>query len=504
MDHGHIGRGGEEEEALMRGDVTKEERHLMASWRGDGAKEEEHLVASYCSLGRRVHEESRKLWVVVGPTIFTSAATYSLTVITHALAGHLGDLELASVSIACTVLAGFNYGLMLGMASALETLCGQAFGAKKFHMMGVYMQRSWIVLLACDVLILPMYIFAEDLLLLTGQTPELSAMAGRVALWLIPLHFSYACLFPLRRFLQCQMKSYVNSAASATSLFVYVCTSWFFVSKLGLGLIGVALSLDISWWAATVTLFAYVSLGGCPETWDGFSVEAFTGLWEFVKLSAASGVMLCLENWYYRILILLTGNLKNAAVAVDALSICMTINGWEMSIPLAFFAGTGVRVANELGAGNGKGARFATIVSSTTSLVIGIFFWVLIVCFNNKVVLIFTTSIAVLNAVNKLSILLAFTILLNSIQPVLSGVAVGCGWQSMVAYINIGCYYVTGIPMGVLLGWLFNFGVLGIWAGMIGGTAVQTLILGVITNRCDWEKEARIATARMHKLSQVR
>jgi len=28
-----------------------------------------------------------------------------------------------------------------------------------------------------------------------------------------------------------------------------------------------------------------------------------------------------LENWYYRILILLTGNLKNAAIAVDALSI---------------------------------------------------------------------------------------------------------------------------------------------------------------------------------------
>jgi MATE family multidrug resistance protein len=28
-----------------------------------------------------------------------------------------------------------------------------------------------------------------------------------------------------------------------------------------------------------------------------------------------------LEHWYYRILILLTGNLKNAAVAVDALSI---------------------------------------------------------------------------------------------------------------------------------------------------------------------------------------
>lgn len=28
-----------------------------------------------------------------------------------------------------------------------------------------------------------------------------------------------------------------------------------------------------------------------------------------------------LENWYYRILVLLTGNLKNAEIAVDALSI---------------------------------------------------------------------------------------------------------------------------------------------------------------------------------------
>jgi MATE family multidrug resistance protein len=30
----------------------------------------------------------------------------------------------------------------------------------------------------------------------------------------------------------------------------------------------------------------------------------------------------------------------------------------------------------------------------------------------------------------------------------------------MVAYVNIGCYYFIGIPMGILLGWLFNLGVL--------------------------------------------
>ncbi|XP_042485431.1 protein DETOXIFICATION 25-like [Macadamia integrifolia] len=48
-----------------------------------------------------------------------------------------------------------------------------------------------------------------------------------------------------------------------------------------------------------------------------------------------------LENWYYKILLLMTGNLKNAKIAVDAFSICMTNNGWELMIPLAFSAATG-------------------------------------------------------------------------------------------------------------------------------------------------------------------
>lgn len=182
------------------------------------------------------------------------------------------------------------------MASALETLCGQAFGARKFHMMGVYMQRSWIVLFMCAVLLLPMYFFAEDVLLLTGQPPELAAMAGKVCVWFIPLHFSFAFLFPLQRFLQCQMRNSANAAAAAAALCVHLLASWLLVSRLRFGLAGIALTLNFSWWATGAMLFAYVACGGCPDTWHGFSLEAFAGMWEFVKLSSASGVML----WYAR------------------------------------------------------------------------------------------------------------------------------------------------------------------------------------------------------------
>ncbi|KAF8406068.1 hypothetical protein HHK36_008148 [Tetracentron sinense] len=150
-----------------------------------------------------------------------------------------------------------------------------------------------------------------------------------------------------------------------------------------------------------------------------------------------------------------------------------------------------VRVANELGAGNAKGAKFATTVSVVTSLVVGLFFWSFIMAFHDKLALIFNSSTAVLCAINGFATLLAFTILFNCIQPVLSGVAVGSGWQALVAYINIGCYYIIGVPLGVVLGWPLHFGIAGIWAGMISGTVVQTLILTFITLRCDWEKEVK-------------
>jgi MATE family multidrug resistance protein len=465
----------------------------------------EHDDGQITSLALRVWIESKKLWRIVGPAALTRVVSYSMLVITQAFAGHLGDLELAAMSIASSVVVGFDFGLLIGMASALETLCGQAYGAKKYYMLGVYLQRSWIVLLVCCVALLPLFFFATPILKLVGQPADVAELSGVVAMYLIPQHFSFALQFPLQRFLQSQLKNSVTAWVNLAAFVVHVLLSWLAVSRLQLGLMGTAVTLNISAWITVLGLLAYTICGGCPLTWAGFSGEAFSGLWEFFKLSASSGVMLCLENWYYRILILMTGNLENAKIAVDALSVCMNINGWEMMIPLSFFAGTGVRVANELGAGNGKGAKFATVVSVTQSIVIGLIFWLLIMLFHNELALIFTSSTLVLKAVSNLSLLLAFTVLLNSVQPILSGVAVGSGWQSYVAYINLGCYYLVGVPLGVLMGWVFHQGVMGIWAGMIfGGTAVQTVILCIITMRCDWEKEAAKVTMHVQKWSDTR
>ncbi|KAL6184669.1 hypothetical protein ACLB2K_046069 [Fragaria x ananassa] len=273
------------------------------------------------SLPSRVWIETKKLWRVVGPAVVSRLAGYSMNVITQAFAGHLGDNELAAISIVNNVIVGFSFGLLLGMASALETLCGQAFGAKRYSLLGIYLQRSWIVLFVCCILLSPIFIFASPILKLLGQTDEVSELSGVVSLWLLPLHFSCAFMFPLQRFLQSQLKNFVTLWMSLVVVVVHTLVSWIFVYVLDFGLVGAAVALDISWWLLCFVLLVYATCGWCPLSWPGLSMEAFSGIWEFVKLSTASGVMLCLEFWYYRILIVMTGNLSDATLAVDALSI---------------------------------------------------------------------------------------------------------------------------------------------------------------------------------------
>ncbi|KMZ68452.1 MATE efflux family protein, expressed [Zostera marina] len=451
------------------------------------------------NTGTRVFIESKKLWSVAGPSILGNILSYSTMAITQAFAGHLGDFELASISIANSVIIAFSSGLMIGMSSALETLCGQAFGAKKYHMLGIYMQRSWIVLFLCATLLLPIYIFATPILIWMGQPVELAARAGKVALWSIPLIYAFAFLFPISRFLMSQMKNNIMAVFSTFVFLLHVFITWLFVYKMKLGLFGTVMTLNFSWWVNVICLFGYVVFGGCPFSWNGFSMEAFSNIWDFVKLSTSSGIMVCLEYWYFSALVLFSSTLNNAQIAVDALSICLCTNTCVFMISLAFFASTGVRVANELGAGDGKAAKFAVKVSVMTSTLIGLFFSGLIMGLHDIYGLIFTSSPEVLEAVDKLTWLLAITIFLNSVQPVLSGVAVGSGWQATVAYVNIGSYYLIGIPVGLVLGYAFDFGVVGIWSGMIGGTVVQTSALTYMTVKCDWNQEVMKAGERVEK-----
>ncbi|KAF3663949.1 putative aconitate hydratase, cytoplasmic-like isoform 1 [Capsicum annuum] len=425
--------------------------------------------------------EMKLLFYLAAPAVMVYMINYFMSMSTQIFSGHLGNLELAAASLGNTGIQVFAYGLMLGMGSAVETLCGQAFGAKKYDMLGVYLQRSAVLLTLTGILLTVAYIFCKPILLFLGQTERIAAAASVFVYGLIPQIFAYAINFPIQKFLQAQSIVAPSAYISAATLVLHLVLSWVAVYKIGLGLLGASLVLSMSWWIIVIGQFVYiVKTEKCKQTWKGFSLRAFSGLPEFFKLSAASAVMLCLETWYFQIVVLLAGLLENPELALDALSIC-------------------VRVSNELGARHPKSAAFSVVVVTSWSFILSVIAAVIILALRHLISYAFTEGEVVAEAVSDLCPLLAFSLILNGIQPVLSGVAVGCGWQTFVAYVNVGCYYVVGVPLGALLGFYFKLGAKGIWSGMLGGTVMQTIILIWITARTDWNKEVESAQSRLKK-----
>ncbi|PWA94861.1 MATE efflux family protein [Artemisia annua] len=440
------------------------------------------------------------LFKLAAPAVMVYLINNSMSLSTRIFSGQLGNLELAAASLGNSGIQLFAYGLMLGMGSAVETLCGQAFGAQKYDMLGVYLQRSSIVLTVTAIPITMIYVFSRPILLLLRQSPSMASAAALFVYGLIPQIFAYAINFPIQKFLQAQSIVAPSMYISAGTLVIHMIMSWIMAYKLNLGLLGASLTLSLSWWIIVAGQFTYILLSDrCKDTWTGFNSKAFGGLWEFVKLSSGSAVMLCLETWYFQILVLIAGLLENPELALDALSVCMGVQGLLFMVSVGFNAAASVRVGNELGAGNPKAAAFSVWMVTSVSFIIAIVESIIIFSVRDVISYAFTTGETVANEVSDLCPLLVITIILNGIQPVLSGVAVGCGWQAYVAYVNIGCYYVVGIPLGFLLGFYFDLGVKGIWSGMIGGTGMQTLILLWSTFRTDWNKEVEIAMKRLDK-----
>lgn len=145
------------------------------------------------------------------------------------------------------------------------------------------------------------------------------------------------------------------------------------------------------------------------------------------------------------------------------------------------------RVSNELGAGNPNGAKKAMIMSMKLSVLLALVIITLLGFGRNIWSGFFSNSSAIITEFASLTPFLVLSISLDSIQGVLSGlvevldlylfytsnivlsypglyfisthvcdfdtvgVARGCGWQHLAVYVNLGMFYLIGMPIAGFL-----------------------------------------------------
>ncbi|CAN7049314.1 unnamed protein product, partial [Brassica rapa subsp. trilocularis] len=322
--------------------------------------------------------EMRRLAYVAGPMVAVNSSAYFLQVISIMMVGHLGELFLSSTAIAVSFCSVTGFSLVFGLASGLETLCGQANGAKQFEKLGVHTYTGIFSLLLVCIPLSVLWSFMGDILLLVGQDPLVSQEAGKFATWLIPALFAYAILQPLVQFFQVQSLILPLVVSSVSAICCYLVLCWSLIFKFGLGRLGAAISISVSY---------------CLNA----SVLGF------------------FEWWSFEFLVILSGILPNPKLETSVLSVCLTtICSFYKVLRLSLGAAVSTRVANELGAGNPKQARMAVYTVMVMTFVESIMVSATIFAARNMFGYLFTSETEVVDYVRSISPLVSLSVIFDA------------------------------------------------------------------------------------------
>ncbi|KDP43816.1 hypothetical protein JCGZ_23024 [Jatropha curcas] len=166
-------------------------------------------------------------------------------------------------------------------------------------------------------------------------------------------------------------------------------------------------------------------------------------------------------------------------------------------IPYGLGCAISTRVSNELGAGRPQVARRAVYVVVIMVVIEGLVVATTMVSARKVFGHLFSKDHRVVKYVGEMLPLLATAHFINGIQAVLSGTCRGCGWQKIGAFVNLGSYYIVGIPSAAVLAFVYHIGGKGLWIGITIAMFVQATSLAIITLCTDWEKQAKRAKDRV-------
>ncbi|KAI3702835.1 hypothetical protein L6452_28587 [Arctium lappa] len=409
------------------------------------------------------------------PMILTNVAYYCIPLVSVMFAGHLGEVELAASNLANSWATVTGLSFMVGLSGALETLCGQGYGAKLYRMLGIYLQASCYISISFSILISILWFFTEPILILLHQDPQIAKMAALYIKYLIPGIFAYGLLNNMLRFLQTQSVVAPLVLCSMVPLILHFGIAYVLVQRTSLAFVGAPLAASISLWISAIMLASYVLFAKkFKETWHGFSTESFHHVLTTLKLALPSAAMVCLEYWAFELLVLLAGIMPNSEITTSLIAMCVNTEAIAYMLTYGLSAAASTRVSNELGARNIDRAKNAMAVTLKLSVVLALIVVIALGFGHNIWAGFFSNSPVIINQYASMTPLLVISIILDSIQGVLSGVARGCGWQHLAVFVNLGMFYLIGMPVAIVLAFLVKLYAKGLWIGLICGLGCQT------------------------------
>ncbi|KAL0548625.1 hypothetical protein IC582_013080 [Cucumis melo] len=436
-------------------------------------------------------QEAFSISQIAFPMVLTSLLLYSRSLISMLFLGRLGELPLAGGSLAIGFANITGYSILSGLAMGMEPICGQAFGAKKFTLLGLALQRTVLLLSLTSIPISLLWFNVKNILLLCKQDPSIASQAQLFLLYSLPDLFAQSLIHPLRIYLRSQSITLPLTFCAAFSILLHIPINYLLVSYLNFGIRGVAIAGVWTNFNLVASLILYILIFRVhKDTWAGFSLQCFKEWGDLLNLAIPSCISVCLEWWWYEIMILLCGLLLNPKATVASMGILIQTTALIYIFPSSLSFSVSTRVGNELGAEQPKKAKLAAIVGLSCSFLLGICALFFAVSIRKIWASMFTEDKDIIALTSMVLPIIGLCELGNCPQTTGCGVLRGTARPKIGANINLGCFYLVGMPVAVGLSFFGGFDFRGLWLGLLAAQGCCAAAMLVVLGFTDWEFEA--------------
>ncbi|GMH09022.1 hypothetical protein Nepgr_010862 [Nepenthes gracilis] len=440
-------------------------------------------------------KEANSIARIALPVIMTGLLLYCRSMISMLFLGRLGNLSLAGGSLALGFANITGYSVLSGLSTGMEPICGQAFGAGRHSLVGLTLQRTILLLLFTSLPISLLWLNMNKILLFFGQDEDIATQAQLYLIYSLPDLFAQSLLHPLRIYLRTQSMTLPLTFCAALAIIFHTPINYLLVIRLNLGIRGVALSGVWTNFNIVISLVVYILISGVyKKTWAIPSLmECLKGSKSLVNLAIPSCISVCLEWWWYEIMILLCGVLHNPRATVSSMGILIQTTSLVYIFPSSLSFSVSTRVGNELGAIRPEKAKLSAMVGFVYSFVLGfsaLFFAIMV---RKKWATLFSNDEEIIALTSAVLPIIGLCEMGNCPQTTGCGILRGTARPKIGANINLCCFYFVGMPAAVWMGFFAGFGFEGLWLGLLAAQGACAVAMVVVLGRTDWEVEAKRA-----------
>lgn len=444
----------------------------------------------FSSLKTNSRYEGKMLFKFSVPLIITFVLENLFSIVSLLVVGHLGKRELAAVSLG-SMTSTITFAIFEGIATALDTLCPQAYGAKHYHLVSTHVQRclvfSYLIYVPCALI----WWYSNYFL---GYIIDDKKVVDLTCLYLRILSLGapgYIFFENAKRFLQAQGIFEAGTGILFLSAPVNIGLSWFLVwdRTYGVGFAGAPIATALNFWLMAILLVLYGCFIDGKHCWNGInSFKTIFSQWKVLCHLAIPGIIM-LESEYlaYEIMTLFASALGTVELAAQ--STVLSVASLTYMLPFSVSIASATRVANFIGGRNVEGARIATRVAMIAAVLVATFNCFLLILLRKQLAILFTDDPDVLAMVIHLfAPLVGVLQIFDGIASVASGILRAQGRQKIGGLINFLSYYALALPLAILLSTRFNFGLSGLWLGIGSGMMVISVLETLVIITSNWEK----------------